>query len=86
MTREWVINRPEGPALSRGSYGYYRSRKVSRVKISRIYEETCRIPLVAAVIVQDVSPPVSFIRWQVERCRLLAAVISLLGFKIPTRA
>lgn len=56
----WVVNRREGPALSRGSYRYYRSRKVSRVKISRIYEETCRILLVAVVIVEDVSLPGEF--------------------------
>lgn len=55
-----LVNRREGPARAPGSYRYYRSQKVWRVKISRIYEETCRILLVAAVIVEDVSPPGEF--------------------------
>jgi hypothetical protein len=52
-----MARKSAGKVLRRG---YYRSRKVPRVKISRIYEGTCRILLVAAVIVQDVSPPGEF--------------------------
>lgn len=74
-------------ASARGSYRYYRSRKVWRVKISRIYEETCRILLVAAVIVEDVSPPGEFYLpagWTTTvRCLLaaVAAAISPLGLR-----